>query len=338
MFDIEKLQCLTDLHLHIDGAISVKSARKLAEIQKISIPESDAELEKLLRVTPGCRDLNDFLKKFDFPGSLMQTEKGISWAVYNLLEELHEQGVIYAELRLAPQKHTKCGLNQEQAVLAAIDGIRRSVNVHANLILCCMRDKDNRNENLETAELCEKYLGKGVAAIDLAGPEALYPTEDFSYVFSYAKVLGIPVTIHAGEAAGPGSVAAALECGADRIGHGIRSVENEEVMKALKKNGTVLELCPTSNLITHAVRSISEYPLRKFMSYGIRVTVNTDDPSVCGTDIRSEWRLLINEFDLTENEVKKLLTESADASFADETEKDRIRRMIRNDFYRVDNQ
>lgn len=337
MCDIEKLQCLTDLHLHLDGAISVKNARKLAEIQKIDIPESDEELERLLMVSPDCRDLNEFLTKFEFPGSLMQTEKGISWAVYNLLEELNEQGVIYAELRLAPQKHTLGGLNQEQVVLAAIDGISRS-QVHANLILCCMRDKDNRNENLETARLCEKYLGKGVGAIDLAGAEAVFPTEDFSYIFSYAKILGVPITIHAGEAAGAGSVAVALECGAKRIGHGVRAVENEEVMKALKESGAVLELCPTSNLITHAVESISEYPLRKFMNYGIPVTVNTDDPSVCGTDIRKEWQLLIDEFYLSNAEVKRMLITSADAAFADETEKDWIRRMINNNFYGLDKQ
>lgn len=332
MFDIDSLHCLTDLHLHVDGALSVKNARKLAEIQNIDIPESDEELKTLLTVSPDCRDLNEFLEKFSFPGSLMQTEKGISWAIFGLLEELEEQGIIYAELRIAPQKHTLKGLTQEQAVLAAIDGIRRS-KVHANLILCCMRDKDNRNDNLETVKLCAKYLGKGVGGVDLAGAEALYPTQDFSYIFSYAKILGVPATVHAGEAAGPGSVAAALDCGAARIGHGVHSVENREVMKALRNSGTVIELCPTSNLITHAVESIDCFPIRTFMSEGIPVTVNTDDPSVCGTDIRKEWKLLIDEFGLNAGEVKKILLASADAAFADDTEKNRIRRLVRNDFF-----
>lgn len=334
MCNINKLQCLTDLHLHLDGAVSVKNARKLAELQNIEIPESDEELLKLLRVSPNCRDLNEFLEKFDFPGLLMQTEKGISWAVYNLLCELEEQGVIYAEIRLAPQKHTLKGLNQEQVVLAAIDGISRS-NVHAVLILCCMRDKDNRNENLETARLCEKYRGKGVGAIDLAGAEALFPTADFSYIFSYAKVLGIPITIHAGEASGPESVASAIECGAERIGHGVRSVENDEVMKALKEYGTVLELCPTSNLLTHAVEGMEQFPLRVFMNEGIPVTVNTDDPSVCGTDIKKEWQLLIDEFGLSDHEVKEILLTSVNAAFTNDAEKDRLRRLIRNDFNRL---
>ena len=159
-----------DLHLHLDGSLSLASVKQLAAMQNIPLPQTDAEILHLLQVSPDCRDLNEYLEKFAFPCSLLQTEEGLSTAVYNLCEELHAQGLLYAEIRFAPQLHTEKGLTQAEITAAAIAGMQKS-SFHANLILCCMRGNDNHAENLETIRTAKAYLGKGVCAADLAGAE-----------------------------------------------------------------------------------------------------------------------------------------------------------------------
>ena len=307
---------LIDLHLHLDGSLSVSSVRELAAMAAVPVPDSDEELLEKLQVSGDCRDLNEYLEKFDFPCSLMQTEEAVSAAVYNLLEELKSQGLLYAEIRFAPQLHTLRGLTQTQVVRAAVTGLKRS-DFKANLILCCMRGRDNGAANLETLQVAAKFLGKGVCAADLAGAEALFPTESFMELFQIANEKKIPLTIHAGEAAGPESVWAALKCGARRIGHGVRSLEDPVLMARLAQSGTVLEVCPTSNLNTNIFPDMPSYPLRKLMAAGIKVTVNTDNMTVSGVTLRSEMDQMIKTFDLTEKEVRGLLHNSAEGSFAE---------------------
>lgn len=322
--------CLIDLHLHLDGSISLESAKELAKMQSIDIPEDD-ELKKLLSVNEDCKDLNEYLKKFAFPCSLLQTKEAITEAVFNLMEELKEEGLIYAEVRFAPQKHKEQGLTQEEVIRAAIDGLDRS-ELRSGLILCCMREEGNLDENLETVTLASKYLGKGVVAVDLAGAEALYPTENFEKEFVLAKELGVPYTIHAGEADGPESVKKALEFGAKRIGHGVRSTEDKELMDTLEKEGVILECCPTSNIQTCVFESIEEYPIRTFLDAGIKFTVNTDNISVSATSLRKEWDKIINAFGLTDEVVRGLLMNSAEAAFAEEEVKKKLRQRIDEEF------
>lgn len=313
--DIEKLNCMLDLHLHLDGAISLKNAKNLAKIQNVGIPESDEEILDLLRVDDDCRSLNEFLERFAFPCSLLQTPVGIKTALETLCLELSEQGLMYAEIRFAPQKSTDNGMSIEDAVAAAIEGIENSP-FPAQLILCAMREESNAEENLETVRVAKKYLGKGVCAIDLAGAEALFPVENFAYLFECAKTLGVPFTIHAGEAAGSQSVKNALDFGACRIGHGVRATEDKALIKRLAEEQIPLELCPSSNICTCIYEDISEYPIRYLLKNGICCTLNTDDMSIENTTIKREYKLLCKTFDLSRDEVKALLLNSVKASFA----------------------
>ncbi|MBQ8118218.1 MAG: adenosine deaminase [Lachnospiraceae bacterium] len=328
---MRKLTCMIDLHLHLDGAISMESARQLAKLQDIPIPETDEALNALLTVSPDCKDLNEFLEKFAFPCSLLQTREGLENAAFNLCTELIAQGVMYAEIRFAPQKSCDRKLTQREAIEAVLAGVKRS-GLPCGLILCCMRDADNQAENRETVELCGEYLGKGVCALDLAGAEALFPTADFADLFAEAGRRGIPFTIHAGEADGPKSVQCALDLGAARIGHGVRAAEDESLMERLAAAKTPLELCPTSNLNTAIYSDLSGFPLRKFMERGILVTVNTDDPSIEGTTIAREYELLIRQFGLSGDEVRQLLRNSVEASFAPEALKEKMREQIEAEF------
>ena len=226
---------LVDLHLHSDGSISVPVARRLAEIAGTPLALSDAEVFDRLSVGDGCEDLGEYLDKFGFPLSLIQTREQISESIYLLQEELRERGYAYAELRFAPQSQCQCGLTQREVVEASLEGLRRS-DFEARLILCCMRGTSNLDANLQTVELAAEYLGNEVVALDLAGAEALFPTADFAPVFARARELGVPFTIHAGEADGPRSVRDALAMGAVRIGHGVRAVEDPALVRELDED------------------------------------------------------------------------------------------------------
>ncbi|MDO4531928.1 MAG: adenosine deaminase [Bacillota bacterium] len=328
---MEKIYGMIDLHLHLDGSLSVDSVRKLAALQNMEIPQEEDALRRMLQVREGCRDLNEYLEKFAFPCSLMQTKEGIAGAVQHLEAELAEAGMLYAELRFAPQQHTEKGLTQREVVAAAISGMGRS-GLRSNLILCCMRGTDNREKNLETIHVAKEFLHKGVAAADLAGAEALFPTEGFGELFALARELGVPYTIHAGEAAGPESIGWALEFGTKRVGHGVRALEDEAMVKRLAAEGITLELCPTSNLHTSMFDSYEEYPLRKLMEAGVRVTVNTDNMAVSGTTVSAELKHLQEALQLTEQELRLLAETAAEASFADAETKEWMKTEIAKRF------
>jgi adenosine deaminase len=311
---------MIELHMHLDGSLSIDNCKKLAELQNINITEE--EIRNKMVVSKGCHDLNEFLTKFDFPLSLLQTKEGITNAVKNLEEELVEQGIIYAEIRFAPQLHVRKGLTVEEVVNAAIEGLKLS-SLKSNLILCCMRG-NNHEENIETVKLAKKYLGKGVCAIDLAGAEGLYPTSDYEEIFELANELGIPFTIHAGEADGPSSVYEAVRFGAKRIGHGVRSIEDLELIKILKEKNITLEICPTSNIYTGIYDKISDIPIKEFIDNGVKITINTDDPVICNTTLKNELTLVKDVFNLTDKEMIKLQLNAINASFASKEVKEEI--------------
>lgn len=306
-----------DLHAHLDGAITGGIARRLAELQDIKLPTGDdASLERLLSVPSECESLNDFLCCFELPISLLQTPEGLAASVRLVLENMASQGVAYAELRFAPQLLGERGMSQDAAVLAAEEGLR-GAPVPANLILCCMRGEGNDAENDETVRVAREHLVEtgGVVALDLAGAEALYPTERYRALFARVRELGIPYTLHAGEAAGPESVRCALEMGAVRIGHGVRAMEDSTLVEELAARGVTLEMCPTSNRQTHAIPDMAAYPLVEFLERGVRVTVNTDDMGVERTALPEEFAYLRREFGLTVGQERRIAENAIAAAF-----------------------
>ena len=319
-----------DLHLHLDGAITVEIAKKLAEIQNFELPtDSDEELKKYLTVSPDCKNLNEFLKCFEIPGYLMQTPEGLREAVHLVADNIKSQGVVYAEIRFAPQVHTKAGMTQEEAIQAALEGLKET-ELKANLILCCMRGDGNDAQNEETVELASKYLVEdgGVVAVDLAGAEALYPTENYRELFAKARELGIPFVIHAGEAAGAESVRYAVEFGAKRIGHGVRIFEDPEVVALVKEKGITLEMCPTSNVQTQVIENMLEYPFMKYLDEGIKVTLNTDDMGIEGTTLANEYRIMEEYFYLRPEHERILLANAVDAVFTTDAVKNQLRELL----------
>lgn len=327
-----------DLHLHLDGSVPVATVKKLISEHHYPIL-SDRELRQELSVDPNCKSLDQFLEKFALPNKLMQTSHDIKTIVYDLLTKLKAQGLVYVEIRFAPQLHTKKELTQKTAIEAAIAGLKQFLTdqrqenskqpeLHAGLILCLMRFADNQKENAETVELAKQFLNHGVVGLDLAGAEGPIPNIKFKPFFDRAQELGVPFTIHAGEAAGPDSIRQALKMGAKRIGHGIRCTEDPELTQELINHQIVLECCATSNMNTKAFNQIDSYPIKKLLHKGMKVTLNSDDMIVSNTNLPREYKLLEEKTNLTPEEETTLYLNAVDAAFTSPDEKIRLRALI----------
>ncbi len=324
---------MIDLHLHLDGSVSSEIIVKIALKEHTELPTYDAsQLSSFLKCPKHCDSLNEYLTKFALPGQVMQTKYGLYEVTYDLIHRLDQQGILYAEIRFAPQLHTHQGLTQKEVIEAVLEGVKQGMkdfHIRVQIILCCMRGQDNHEENLETVRLAKVFLHQGVCALDLAGAEALYPTSSFQNEFALAKKLDIPFTIHAGEADSARSIREAISFGAQRIGHGIHAQDDPELMALLAEKKIGLEMCPTSNLQTKAIQTLDEYPLHTFLKQGILATINTDNTTVSDTTLKQEFELLETEYQLTQEEKKQLYQNAIEIAFLSPKEKEQLRKEMK---------
>lgn len=311
---------MIELHLHLDGSLRPQTVWELAKEQKIKLPfQSVEEVKDKMEVPKDCKTLPEYLERFELPLLVLQQEEALERVTYELVEDLENLSVTYAEIRFAPQLSTKQGLSQAQVVEAVIRGAKRGMKDHnkirVGLILCCMRGEELFKDNMETIEVAKQYLGDVVCAVDLAGAESLFPTELFEDIFQKAKDYEIPMTIHAGEADGAESVWKALSYGTKRIGHGVRAIEDPELIKKLVEDQITLEVCVTSNYQTKVVESIEVHPIRKLFDAGVRVTINSDNMTVSDTNIQKEIEILKTMFGFEKEELMKMEQYAADAKF-----------------------
>ena len=309
-----------ELHLHLDGSLRPATVWELAQQQGVDLGVSTLEETAFeMRVPPDCATLEECLKRFDMPLLVLQQEDAIQRVTYELVEDLAKAGISYAEIRFAPQLSLQKGLTQDQVVEAAIRGARQGMEaypaIRVGLILCCMRGDHNEALNLDTVETARKYLGDVVCAVDIAGAESLYATDLFRPVFEKVQAYGLPMTIHAGEAAGPDSMWTALSFGTRRIGHGIHAVEDPELIQELIRRDVTLEVCVTSNLDTKLVPSAAAHPVRQLFDAGVKVTVNSDNLTVSNTDLYQEIALLKSQLGFTDEEIDTMLGYAWDARF-----------------------
>ena len=318
-----------DLHLHLDGSLPKEVLGDLAKLSGVTLPTEDpAELEQYITVIHDGPDLTltKCLEKFALPISLLQTEESLELSVYALLRKLSGMNVLYAEIRYAPGVHCQKGLTQTQVMEAVLRGLHRGTAefpIRAQIIACCMRGADYE-VNLETLRVAKAYLGQGVCCADLAGDEINFPTADYADLFAWARQEGLPFTIHAGEAAGPESVRAALAMGAQRIGHGVGSIKDPELVAYLAEKQIPLEVCVTSNVQCCCVPSLEEHPVAKLLRAGVKVTLNTDNMTISGTTQAGELELVRKTFGLTDEECRQLRRNAVDAAFLPQTEKDAL--------------
>lgn len=312
-----------ELHVHLDGSVN------LDLISSLSGDNFDIIKEKM--VAPDkCVDLKDYLERFDYPCYFMQSKDNIELVAKNLINDLKKENVIYAEVRFAPLKHMNNGLSIDEVINSVINGFKDN-DLKVNLILCMMRN-DSFEDNMKVINVAKKYLNRGVCAIDLAGDEAHYPTGDFKDLFKVSKDYGIPFTIHAGEADGASSVESAIAFGAKRIGHGIRCLEDKDLVNQIVDKNIHLEVCPTSNIQTNVVNSISDHPIRKLFDLGVNLSINTDNRTVSNTSLTNEYTLLRDNLTFGINDFIKCNINAINSSFLSDEDKVKLKEKYMNYF------
>ena len=318
-----------DLHLHLDGSLSEQDFLYLAKKDGIDLGK---DFPNNIYVPEDCPSLEVYLDRFALPGLLLQSKENLKHVANTLVRRLDKMGYIYAEIRFAPQLHTAKGLTQMDATLAVLEGIEEALkdcrNLYdANAILCCMRHAP-KEVNLETIEVANKLKGTKAVAVDLAGAEALHPSSYYKEVFDLAKQYKLNITIHAGEATGGDEIMMALDNGATRIGHGVHLSLDDQSVKRVKDNDICFEFCPTSNLQTKSLKTYKDVPIMEFLKRDIAVTINSDNMTVSNTDVYQEFSHLIQTFNLTKDDVYKLLNNSIKHAFVDEKEKKKIKELL----------
>ena len=303
-----------DLHCHLDGSLPLDSVRKITG-REVAAEELQAEDQ--------CRDLAEYLKKFDIPIACLKTAEALKTAAREFLLDAAKENICYIETRFAPLHSAGEGLSASQAVEAVLEGLAEAekiCHVRYGLILCAMRHH-RQEDSLAMLKECREFLGEGVCAADLAGDEASWPMKNYREMFREVKKMGYSFTIHAGECGNAENIKDAVECGASRIGHGIAMRGRPDIQKLCASRRIGIEMCPISNLQTRAASSPEDYPLREFMDAGLLVTLNTDNRTVSRTSITREMEFARNCCGVTEEELVRLQENAVDAAFADDAVK-----------------
>ena len=318
-----------DLHLHLDGSMLPETAWELARERGIDMPADNlADFRSFIIVTAECRSVNEYLKRFEMPLSILQDAPALTRVTRELIELLSRQGLAYAEIRFAPQLHTRRALTMREAVEAVLEGVRaglaRCPGIGIGILLCAMcvgPETVNNAENLETVRLAGEYLGKGVVGVDLAGAEGIVPLERFAPVFRLATELCVPFTCHAGDSQGPETVRAAMDFGTKRIGHGHHIALDRALCARAIRDQVVLEICPTSNIQCETQPSYQAHPLKRLIDMGVPCTINTDNMILSDIDLDKEYDRCTQEMGLTCQDLIRCNINSARAAFLDGGEK-----------------
>jgi adenosine deaminase len=308
-----------DLHVHLDGSLRLETIVELAREESVELPSNDpAELRRIMHLGENCGSLAEYLKAFDVTLRVMQSESALYRIAYELCEDAARENVRYMEVRYAPMLHTQRGLKLTkviEAVLAGLKAARDKCGIESNIIICGIRNVSPAS-SLEMAELAVAYKGRGVVGFDLAGAEYDHPAKHHRAAFQLVRDNNINVTIHAGEAYGPESIAQAIHvCGAHRIGHGCRLREDGDLLHYVNDHRIPLECCPSSNVQTGAVRDLASHPLKLYFNLGLRVTVNTDNRLITDTSVSKELWLCHTQMGMSFRDIKSMIMGGFKSSF-----------------------
>jgi len=317
-----------ELHLHLEGAFTFEYLFGL--VQKYGgDPEVNSidDLKKKFVFT----DFQNFIKAWFWKNKFFRRPEDFEESVYQTIADLSKQKIIYAETFFSPWDFASSGLRMEEITEATISGMQRAVSdfpIRCNLVADIVRDHGAETA-MQRLDQLMPYLHNGVTGVGLGGNERDFPAVLFKDVFIEAKKRGFRTAVHAGEAAGPESVWSAIkDLYAERIGHGVRAVEDPALMDYLKTNKIPLEVCITSNLQTKVFNTLEEHPFDRMYKEGFMVTVNSDDPPMFGANLTDEFALLYNKMNYTLEDFFTLARNAINSSFAEETEKEGLRRIV----------
>ena len=311
---------LVELHRHLDGNVRIETVLDLARRHGLELPAwTVEELRPYVQITEREPSLMDFIAKFELLRRVTADYDAVRRIVRENLEDAAREQIDYIELRFSPyfmgEEHGLDTFGVVEAACDALEEARGSVPVKAKLIGIISR---HYGPEIGRIELAAAIHGRdrGMVGLDLAGDEANFPGELFVRHFQEAREAGLRTIAHAGEAAGAASVRqAVLELKAERIGHGIRAIEDPAVLDLLAERRVSLEVCPTSNLQTSTVPDYRSHPLPALLRRGLAVTLNTDDPGISGIDLAHEYRVAAEELGLSAGELRRMQENAVEAAF-----------------------
>ncbi|MDF2555178.1 MAG: add [Microbacterium sp.] len=348
------------LHDHLDGAVRPETIIELAADAGVDVPESDADdLADWFGEKSDSGSLVEYLKTFDLTTAVMQSREGLTRVAREFVEDLAEDGVIYGEVRWAPEQHLGGGLSLEEVVEAVQDGLEEGEDAAADAghdirvgqLITAMRHTDR---SLEIAKLAVAFRERGAVGFDIAGPEDGFPPARHRAAFDYLASEFFPTTVHAGEAAGLDSIRSALIDGrALRLGHGVRIAEDLEVVSRdgdmvevvfgdlarwVRDREIPLELSPSSNLQTGAIaawgREIGDHPFDLLYQLGFAVTVNVDNRTMSRTSLTRELALLAETFEYGLEDLETFQLNAAAGAFLPVEEREELIELIGEGFDR----
>jgi adenosine deaminase len=307
-----------ELHCHLDGSVRPTTLLELGEEYGVALPRTDAEsLRDFMRVSDAS-NLEEYLERFDVTLSVMQTADALERIAYELVEDVAADGVRYLEVRFAPILNVRGGLALGEAVEAPLRGLQRAAARHgviARVIVCALRNMQP-DLSRELASLAVGYRDRGVVGFDLAGGERGHPAALHAAAFRLARENDLACTCHAGEGDDAQSIRQAVHvCGANRLGHATRLIEDESLTQYVNDRRIPLEICLTSNVQTRATERYDTHPLRRYYDRGLQVVLNTDNRLMSDTTLTGEYAAAATHLGFTFVELCELARNGFAAAF-----------------------
>ena len=316
-----------ELHLHLDCSLSYDVVKKIDPTIDLKYYKSSFQAGE------SCSSLDDYLKCADNAIHLMQTKENLEFIVEDLFKQLHDDNVIYAEIRFAPLLHCEGELNAEKVVdiickSASIQS--KKYNIDYGLILCTLRHY-TQEQSMETIKLVKEFSSMGVVGFDIAADEAGYPIDNHIKAFTYAKKNNLNITAHAGEAKGSESIWETInKLYAKRIGHGVRCLEDKKLVKFLSDNNYHLEICLTSNIKTNTFNSFIDHPINDIHDSSISLSINTDGRAISNTSLSKEYAIAHSELDWSMEKIIQSNLNAVEHSFTSKEIKEKLRNLLKS--------